>query len=166
MRDTVGVDRDHADRALARERAELLLDAARRQSEAALLRHLDGDKVAVLGAIGRARRDRDLAPELLLVDRREPAGAVGQRAENAEHALLDAVDDLDDASAVADGVGLLAGFLDAQQRAVADAGDLVWPRAPRHRDVDFRRPAVRLFVPFRRRGDELTVGIAPGDVGE
>src|SRR5262249_3674369 len=84
----------------------------------------------------------------------------------AEHTLLDAVDDLDDAAAVADGVALVAGFLDAQQGAVTDAGDLVRSRTPRHRDVDLRRVAVRLLVPFRRHGDELAVGIAAGDVGE
>ncbi len=90
------------------ERAELFLDAAGGQAEAPLPRHLDGDEIAVLGISGGAGRDRNLAPELFLVDRRQPAGAAGQRAENAEHAMLGAVDDLDDPSAVAD--RLLAGF--------------------------------------------------------
>ena len=81
----------------------------------------------------RAGRDRELAAELLLVDRDEPAAAVGQRAEDAEHALLGAVDHLDDAAGVADRVVVLAGFLDAQQRAVADAGDFAGPRAARRR---------------------------------
>ena len=113
-----------------------------------------------------ARRDRELAAELLLVDRREPAAAARQRAEDAERALLGAVDDLDDAAGVADGVAVGVGFLDPQQRAVADAGDLARPRLARRADADFRRGAVRLLVPFGRNGDQLAVAVARGDVGE
>ena len=133
MRDAVGVDGDQADRALALERAEPLLDARRRQAEAAVAlrpRRRPGRRPA---RPRRARRDRELAAELLLVDRHEPAAAAGQRAEDAEHALLGAVDDLDDAAAMADRVALVADLLDAQQRAVADAGDFARPRLARRR---------------------------------
>ena len=51
--------------------------------------------------------------------RRRPASA-----EDAEHALLGAIDQLDDAARMPDAFVLVAGGLDAQQRAVADAGRL------------------------------------------
>ena len=90
----------------------------------------------------------------------------GQRAEDAEHALLGAIDDLDDAAGVADGVAVVAGFLDPQQRAVADAGDLAGRVLARRMDADFRRLAVRLLVPFGRHRDQFAVAVALGDVGE
>ena len=62
-------------------------------------RDLDGDEIAVLGAGGRAGRDGDFAAELLLVDRHQPAAAARHAAENAEHAVLGAIDELDDAAA-------------------------------------------------------------------
>ena len=75
----------------------------------ALARHLDGDKIAVDGAGSALARDRQLATELFLVDRNKPPAAVGQSAKNAEHALLGAVDQLDDAA-----VGFFAVALDPQ----------------------------------------------------
>ena len=165
MRNAVGVDRDQADRALGLERAELFLDARRRQAEAAGTRHADGDQVAVLGVGGCAGRDRKLAAELLLVDRHEPAAAARQRAEHAEHALRRAVDDLDDAAAVA----MASSSSRAARREPA--------RGRRRRrlrrasacaawNADFRRRAVRLLVPFGRNRDQLAVAVAAGDVGE
>ena len=53
--------------------------------------------------------------------------------------MLGAVDELDDAAARL----LFAGSFDAQQRAIADAGDFAGPGAARRDDVDDRR---------RRRG--------------
>ncbi len=104
----------------------------------------------------------EFAAELLLVDRHQPAAAAGQAAENAEHAMLGAIDELDDAAA-----GLLvAGSLDADQRAVADAGDFARPGAARRGDADDRRRAVRLFVPFGRPRQKFAVAVAAGDVGE
>ena len=63
-------------------------------------------------------------------------------------------------------VSSLAGSLDAQQRAIADAGDFAGPRAARRDDVDDRRRAVRLFVPFGRPRQKFAVAVAAGDVGE
>ena len=110
-------------------------------------------------SLGRAGRDRQLAAELLLVDRHEPAAAVRQRAEDAEHARLGAVDDLDDAAGVADRVAVVAGLLDAQQRAVADAGDFAGPRLARRVRCGFSaarrappRPIRSASRSTRRRG--------------
>ena len=60
----------------------------------------------------------------------------------------------------------LAGALDAQQRAVADAGDFTRPGAARGGDVDDRGRAVRLLVPFGRPRQQFAVAVAAGDVGE
>ena len=101
------MDRDQADGLLALERAKPFHHRADRQSEAALPRHFDGDKIAIDGAGSAVARNRQLATELFLVDRNEPPGAVGQPAKNAEDAMLGAVEQLDDAT-----VGFLAGALD------------------------------------------------------
>src|SRR6266852_7109108 len=124
----VGMDRDHADRALALERAEPLRHPRGRQAEARGLRHLDGDQVAIRRVAALAGGNCKLAAAVLLVDRRQPAAAGRQRAENAEHALLGAVDDLDDAAAVADRVAVRLDLLGPQQRAVADARHLAGAR--------------------------------------
>ena len=89
----------------------------------------------------------------------------GSFAENAEHAVLGVVDDLDDAAAVADAV-VVVGFLDPQQHAVADAGGFAGLRLARTVNADFRRGPVRLLVPFVGRGDQFAVAVARGDVGE
>ena len=57
-------------------------------------------------------------------------------------------------------------LLDAQQRAVADAGDFARARPARHDDADDRRRAVGGLVPFGRPRQKFAVGIAAGDVGE
>src|SRR5262249_59590009 len=116
-------------------------------------RDLDGDQVALPRVGGGAGRNRELAPELLLVDRRQPSAAAGQRAKDAEHALPGAIDDLDDAALMADlrvVVVFGARLGDADQRAVVDARDLARPRAARRRDANLRRRPARLPVPFRR----------------
>ena len=166
VRDAVGMDRDQADCALALERAEPLHHARARQSEAAArTRRLDRNQVAVLRIRAGARRNRKLAAELFFVDRREPSAAAGQRAKDAQHARLGAIDDLDDTAAVADRVILGAGLLDAQQRAVTDAGDFARLGSARGLNADFRRRAVRLLVPFGRDRDELAIAVARADVG-
>ena len=111
----------------------------------ALARDLDGDEIAVNGAAGTFARNRQFAAELLLVDRDEPAAAIRQTAKDAEHAVLGAVEQLDDAA-----VDIVAGAFDAQQRAVADARHLAGPRTPLRGDANDRRRAVRVFVPFGR----------------
>ena len=164
MRDVVGVDGDEAHRAFALDRAEPFLDARDRQTETAVLRDADGDQVAVLGVLGGLARDRKLLAELLLVDRDEPAAAVRQSPENAERADLGLVDDLDDAAGIADAV--LTGFFDPEQRPVADAGDFARPWPAPCCDPDSRYRAVGVLVPFGRRGDQLAVVVAAGDVGQ
>ena len=126
---------------------------------------LDRAEVAVLRVGGRAGRDREFAAELLLVDRREPAAAGWQRAEDAERALLGAVQDLDDAPGVSGVLAVGVGCFDPQQRAVADAGDFAGTGLAHGADVDFRGAAVGFFVPFGRDGDQLAVAVARGDVG-
>ena len=126
---------------------------------------LDRDEIAVLGVAGRAGRDHEFAAELLLVDRREPAAATRQRAEDAERALLGAVEDLDDAAGVGGVLAVGVGFFDPQQRAVADAGDFAGTGLAHGADVDFGRVAVRFLVPFGRDGDQFAVAVAGGDVG-
>jgi len=66
---------------------------------------------------------------------------------------------------MADRLVRLAGLLGAHQHAVVDAGHLARFGAPRRHDADFRRGAVRLFVPFGRHGDQFAVRVAARDVG-
>src|SRR5262245_53379152 len=162
----MGVDGDQADRALGCERAEPFRHARAGEPEAAAARgDLDRHEVAVAGLAGGARRDSELAADLSLLDRREPPAAVRRGAENPEHALAAAVDELDDASAVTDRILLLTALLDAQQSAVADAGDLDRPRAARNAHADLGGGAVLGLVPFGGQRDQLAVGVARGDVG-
>src|SRR5580704_2782171 len=156
------MDRDQADGALALDRPQSFNDRAHWQTASAIARHLDGNKIAVDGAQGAIRRDRHLAAELFLVDRHQPAAAARQAAKNAEHAMLGAVEKFYDAR----GGFVLAALLDAQQHAVADAGDFARARPARHDDADDRRRAVGGLVPFGRPRQKLAVGIAAGDVGE
>ena len=167
IRDRMGVDGDQADRALGLERAQLLRDARARETiAAAARRHLDRDQIAVARVRAGAGGNRELATELLLVDRLEPPAAARRRAENAEHALLAAVDELDDAPGVMDRFVLVAAVLDPQQDAVADAGDLVRPRAARNAHADFGGGAVLGLVPFGRNRDQFAVAVARRDVGD
>src|SRR5581483_5284437 len=92
----VGMNGDQADGALGLERAQSFNDRAHWQTRSAAARDLDGDKVAVGGARRAAFGDRQLAAELLFLDRDQTSAAVWQRAENPEHAMLRPVDELDD----------------------------------------------------------------------
>ena len=169
MRDAVGVDGDQADRALALERAEPLLHARGRQAEAAARRRdLDRDQVAVLRVAAGAGGIASSRPSCFLSIGDEPAAAVRQRAEDAEHALLGAVDDLDDAARVwRIGIAVVAGSprpaaaRGRRRRRLSPGGALA-------RDVhaDFRRGAVRVLVPFGRHRDQFAVAVARGDVGD
>ena len=70
------MDGDQADGALGLERAEPLGDARGRETIAApARRHLDRDQVAVARVRAGAGGNRELATELLLVDRLEPSAA-------------------------------------------------------------------------------------------
>ena len=158
------MDRDQADRFLGRERAEPLLHLGRRQPIAARAHQIDADEVAVLGAAGVVLGDVEFAAGLLLVDRNQAAAAGRQRAKNAEQAGAGVIDDLDDAAAIRRAVAVI-GFLDPQQRAVADTGGGAGLRPARHMDANFRRGSVVLAVPLGGRGEQFAVGVAPGDVG-
>ncbi len=85
--------------------------------------------------------------------------------EDAEHALLRPVDDLDDAAGVEDAVVFLD-FLDAQQYAVAEPGGFAGAHLARDVDADFRRRAVGFLVPFVGGRDQVAVAVARGDVGK
>ena len=162
VRNVVRIDRDQADRALALDRAEPLDDRARGLAELALLCHVDGNEVAVDGALRRDGRDVEFAAEPLLLDRNQPAAARRQCAENAERAMFGAVDQLDDAA----GEFIVAGMFDADQRAVADAAGLARLRPPRRYDMDHRRGAVRLLIPLGGARQKLAIAVAPGNVGQ
>ena len=162
IRDAVGMDGDQTDRPLALERTEPLHDFAGQQAELAVARDFDGDEIAVLGTAGIARGDCGLAAKLFLVDRNEPATAVRQAAKNAEHAVFGAVDEFYDAAARL----LVVCLFDAQQRTIADTGNFSGPRAAGHGEVDHRRRAMRIFVPFRRPRQQFAVAVAAGDVGK
>ena len=162
MRNIVGVDGDQADGALALERAEPLDDGAGGKPEPAVPRYFDRHKIAIDRACGGVWRDAQFAAELLLVDRHQPAAAAGQAAKDAERAVLGAIDQLDDAP----GRLPVARLLDADQRAVADAGDFARPRAARRGDMDDGRRAVGFLVPFGRPRQQFAVAVAAGDVGQ
>ncbi len=91
----------------------------------AVARHFDRDEIAVDRARCGIGRNVEFAAELLFVDRHQPATAAGKAAKNSERAAFGAVDQLDDAPARLPVVC----SLDADQRAVADAGDFARRRA-------------------------------------
>ena len=167
VRDRVGVDGDQADGALGCERAEPFRHARAGEPEAtAARRGLNGDEIAVAGLAAGARRDGELAADFFLLNRHDPSAATRRGAENSEHTLAAAVDELDDAPAVADRIFFLAALLDPQQSAVADAGNLAGPGAARNAHANLGRGAVLGLVPFSGERDQLAVGITRGDVGE
>ncbi len=88
----------------------------------------------------------------------------GRAAEDSEHAGPGVVDHLDDAAAIGRAFALVR-LLDAQQRAVADAGRRARLRAARNMDADLRRLAAFLLIPFGGRRDQFAVAVASGDVG-
>src|SRR6185437_3341293 len=61
---------------------------------------------------------------------------------------------------------LIVAALDAQQRAIADAGHRAGPGMARDVDTDFGSLALLDLVPFGGSGDQLAIGVAAGDVGE
>src|SRR5438552_7913932 len=146
MRNVVRMDGDQADSALGLERAEPLDDAAGRQAQSALPRHLDRDQIAVDGACGGVRGDRKCTAELFFVDRDEAPAAAGEAAKDAERAMLRSVDQLYDPPARF----LMRSPFDANERAVADAGNFARASAARRDDMDDGGRAVDLFVPLGR----------------
>jgi hypothetical protein len=80
--------------------------------------------------------------------------------------LVAAVDELDDAPGVMDCIVLVAAILDPQQDAVADAGNLVRPRAAWNPDADLGGGAVLGLIPFGRDRDQFAVAVARRDVGD
>ena len=145
----MGVDGDDADGAFALQRAEPFHDAGRWQAEPRRAADFDRDEIAVLRLRGGAGRNSQFLAEHFLVDRLEPAAAIGRVSEDSEHALFRLVDDLDDAAAVADAV-FFFGLLDAEQHAVANAGGFAGPRFARNVNADLRRSARALPRPIRR----------------
>ena len=160
----MGVDCDQADRALGLERTEPLFHLARGQPIAASAQKLDGDQIAVLGLHAVAPGNGKLAADVLLVDRHQPAAAVGQLAENAQHAMLGLIEQFYDAAARMGDLVLVVRVLDAEQHAVADAAGDAGMGAPGDVHENFRRAAA-LLVPFGRHGDQFAVAVASGDVG-
>ena len=166
MGNPVGVDRDQAHRALALDRAEPLGDAAgRRPVGAPAAPDLDRDEVAVLRAAARGGRDFQFL-HVLLVDRREPAAAVGQGAEDAENARPHALDDLDDAPAVADRIAVLAGLLDPNESTIANARNCAGPGMAQRTNTNFGRCSVRFLVPLGWHRYQFTVAVASRDFGQ
>ena len=136
MRDVVGVDGDQAHRALALERAEPFLDARGRQAEAgraaATLTAIRSPSCASLVA---SRGIVSSLPSCFLstgTSRPPPPGSA-RKMPSARALALSMI--LMTRPGVADVV--LAGFLDAQQRAVADAGDFAGPRLARRQRCGF-----------------------------
>ena len=162
VRNIVGVDGDQADGALALERTKSRDDGARGKPEPAVPRYFDRHKVAIDRACGGVWRDAHFAAELFLVDRHQPAAAAGQAAKDSERATLGAIDQLDDAP----GRLTVARPLDADQRAVAEAGDFARPRAARRGDMDDGRRTMGFLVPFGRPGEQFAVAVAASDVGQ
>src|SRR5262249_4784990 len=136
-----------------------------RQAEPAAARDLDGDEIAFLRAVDGGSRNGELAAETLLVDRNQPP-AVADLAEHAEHAVLGAVDDLDGAALVGNGVLAFGRLFDPQQRLVADPRHLDGPGPARYVQADLGRLAVGFRIPFRGNRDQLAVAVASADVGE
>src|SRR5450432_1093261 len=156
------MDGDQADRLFAGKRTEPLLYLARRKPKAARAHEIDANEIAVLGAIAVGLGDVEFAANLLLVDRDQSPAAVGQLAEDSEHAGFGVIDYLDDAPAISAAFGV--GFLHAQQCAVADTGGGARLRAARNVNADLGRFAAFL-IPFGGNCDQFAVAVTSGDVG-
>jgi hypothetical protein len=111
-----------------------------------LPRHLDRHQIAIDGARGRIRGDRKFTAELFFIDRDEAAAAAGEAAKDAERAMLRSVDKLYNPPARF----LVRRPFDANERAVADAGNFTGAGAARRDDMDDGGRAVDLFVPLGR----------------
>ena len=85
--------------------------------------------------------------------------------ENAQHAVLGMIDDLDDTAAMANAVFFI-GLFNSQQYAVADTGGFCRACLARQMNADFRCCAMRFLVPFVRCGNEIAVAVARSDVGK
>src|SRR5215469_12833594 len=144
VRNPMGMDRDQADGALVFERTESLPDPRDRQTVAAFARDIGCDQVTVAGMCGRVGGNAQFPSQLFLVDWNEPPPAAGERAEDAEYAMLGAVDDFDDAAAGSS----FGRLLDPQQGAIADARSLARTGLAGRPDQDFWGETVDLFVPF------------------
>ena len=170
MRDRVGVDGDQADRALGlrASRAARSTRAGRRGRSRAARRQLDRDQIAVLARPASApagSRVRGRAASCRPASSRPPPS--GSCAEDAEHAVLGVIDELDDAAACG---GLLVVVAGCPRSAAATRSPTPatssGPRPARDVDADFRRRAVLGLVPFGRGGDQFAVAVAAGDVGD
>jgi len=53
---------------------------------------IDADEIAILGAVAVGRGDVQFTADLRLVDRNEPSAAIGQGAEDSEHAGFGVID--------------------------------------------------------------------------
>ena len=106
-RDFVGVDRDQADRLFRLDRAEPLRHPSRAKAEGAGADQIHADEIAILRAVLVGFRNVELASRLLAIDGNEPSAAVGEAAEDAEHAALAMIDDLDDAAAIGGDVSII-----------------------------------------------------------
>src|ERR1700685_692147 len=122
---------------------------------------LHGDQIAVNRAGGSVGGNRKLSAELLLVDRDQPATAVGEAAEYAKQQMLGAIHELDDSARCF----MLAVALDANECAIADTSRFARSRAPRRDNMNDGRRAVGLLVPFGWTSQEFAIGVASGDVG-
>ena len=164
IRDAVGVDRDQAHRALGFQGAEPLAHARLRQALRALRQKFGTDEIAVGGAPLGTARNLDFAPQTFLVDRHQPAAAVGERTINADDSHRRLVQELDEAALMAN-TGLVD-IAQAQERAVADSGRGSVTRLPPEGEANFRRLAVLGRIPLGGLGDELAVPVAAGDLGD
>ncbi len=123
MRNVVRMNRDQADGLLALQRSETFLDACRSEARSGLpsqhrrrpVRHPPRPAWRC-GAIASSRPSAFLSTG---ISRPPPPG---KAAEDPDHALLGAVENLDDAPGIGDRAFAFGELLDAQQRAVADAG--------------------------------------------
>jgi hypothetical protein len=106
--------------------------------------------------------DREFAAELLFVDRHQASTATRQTAKYTEHTVLGTVYQFDDARRRF----LFVGSVDAQQSAIADAGNFSRLGAARNGDANDRRRAMGVFVPFGGARQQFAVTIAAGNVGK
>src|SRR6185436_17874409 len=120
-RDTVRVNGDDADGALALQRSQSFNHAAGWQAETWRAGGFDRDQVSVLGIGGGASGYRQFLAEHFLVDRLQPAAAMRELTEDAQYPVLGMVDDLDDPTAITN-AAIFVGFFNAEQHTVPKSG--------------------------------------------
>jgi hypothetical protein len=148
--------------ALGLKRAEPFHDAAGWKAKSSVPRYLDRHEVTVARPRSGIGGDGELTAKLFFVDRNQPAAAADKATENAERAMLCAINQFYDATTCL----LVGAAFDADEGAIAHSGSFIRAGTARRRNMDDWRRAVEVFVPLGWTRNKLAIAVTAGYVGE